>query len=101
MDALCCVLDGKVWRELCREKRVNIAYVHDPPYFAVDRSGEMVRYPVDLLRAGLYSYTPYNWEILATFLQLQDTGPVWINCSTWGSQDPGTGRWTGRRQRGS
>ena len=52
--------DGKVWGDLCREKRVNIAYVHDPPYFAVDKSGEMVRYPVDLLRAGLYSYTPYN-----------------------------------------
>ena len=55
----------------------------------------MVRYPVNLLRAGLYSYTPYNWEILATFLQLQDTVPVWINCSTWGSQEPDTGRWTG------
>merc|ERR1712155_145169 len=36
--------DGKVWGDLCREKRVNIAYVHDPPYFAVDKSGEMVRY---------------------------------------------------------
>ena len=28
--------DGKVWGDLCREKRVNIAYNNDPPIFEVD-----------------------------------------------------------------
>ena len=59
--------DGKVWGDLCREKRVNIAYNNDP-FFKVDSdTGKMVRYPVYPSLDSyiyMYSYIPRNWEIL-------------------------------------
>ena len=77
--------DGKVWGDLCREKRVNIAYNNDPGYFEVDDgTGEMVKYPVRPVN-GEMSIIPYDWEILDSFFINHDIVPVWINCySTWG-----------------
>ena len=84
-----------MWGDLCREKRVNIAYNNDPGAFEVDdETGEMVRYP------GRYpvtlSYIPWDWDILATFFRYYNIVPVWINCHyTWGWYDEESGKWTG------
>ena len=88
--------DGKVWGDLCREKRVNIAYNNDPGYFEVDDgTGEMVKYPVRPVN-GEMSIIPYDWEILHSFFSNHDIVPVWINCYfTWGSYDEESGKWTG------
>ena len=87
--------DGKVWGDLCREKRVNIAYNNDPGYFEVDdETGEMVKYPGHWPSTD--TYIPYDWEILETFFSANDIVPVWINChSTWGWYDEEAGKWTG------
>ena len=88
--------DGKVWGDLCREKRVNIAYNNYPGLFEVNEdTGEMVRYPVKPV-PGVYEYIPYDWEILETFFLNNDIIPAWINCHyTWGSYDKELGKWTG------
>ena len=88
--------DGKAWGDLCREKTVNIAYNNYLPYFTVDgETGEMVRFPVNPV-TGLYSFIPWDWEILETFFLNNDIVPVWINCHfTWGWYDEESGKWTG------
>ena len=88
--------DGKMWGNLCREKKVNIAYNNDPGYFEVDdRTGEMVKYPVRPVN-GEMSIIPYDWEILHSFFSNHDIVHVWINCHfTWGSYEEESGRWTG------
>ena len=87
--------DGKVWGDLCREKRVNIAYNDYPPVFEVDGdTGAMVRYPVDPLRIST-GYV-YDYEILETFFHNHDIVPVWVNChQNWGWYDEEAGNWTG------
>ena len=98
--------DGKVWGDLCREKRVNIAYNDDPDWFAVDKKtgrmgndwdakGRLVRKSVDLRRIDEL-FIPWNWEILESFFKHNDVVPVWEDCDfTWGSYDEELGRWTG------
>ena len=98
--------DGKVWGDLCREKRVNIAYNDDPDWFAVDKKtgrmgndwdekGRLVRKSVDLQRIDEL-FIPWNWEILDSFFKHNDVVPVWEDCDfTWGSYDEELGRWTG------
>ena len=45
--------DGKVWRNLCREKRVNIAYNNYLPYFTVDgETGEVSLDPFSVTFLG-------------------------------------------------
>ena len=85
--------DGKVWGDLCREKRVNIAYNNYRWIFGVnDETGEMVRYPV----TPAFEAYIYDWEILDSFFNIHDIVPVWINCNfTWGWYDEGSGKWTG------
>ena len=89
--------DGKVWGDLCREKRVNIAYnnYYSSEFFEVnDETGEMVKTPVD--PRNWNNYIPYDWEILDSFFINHDIVPVWINCySTWGWYDQESGKWTG------
>ena len=86
--------DGKVWGDLCREKRVNIAYNNDPGFFEVHETGEMVQYPNN--QGTLYSYIPWDWEIIQTFFKNYDIIPVWINCNyTWGWYDEESRKWTG------
>ena len=91
--------DGKVWGDLCSEKRVNIAYNNEPELFEVDdETGDMVRYPGHQFTAILtvFPYIPWDWDILATFFHHNDIVPVWINCHyTWGSFDEVSGKWTG------
>ena len=90
--------DGKVWGDLCREKRVNIAYNNEPNAFEVHETGEMKKWPISdsVKYIGLYSYNSYDWEILETFFQNHGIVPVWINCHyTWGWYDEESGRWTG------
>ena len=88
--------EGKVWGDLCREKRVNIAYNNDPGYFEVnDKTGDMVRYPVFPI-TGLSDYIPWEWETLESFFINYNIVPVWINCHyTWGWYDEEAGKWTG------
>ena len=78
-------------------KRVNIAYNNDPEYFEVDDvTGDMVKYPVDILRSAEYSHIPYDWEILDAFFFNHKIVPVWINCNnTFGWYDEEYGNWTG------
>ena len=88
--------DGKVWGDLCRERRVNIAYNNDPPYFAIDnKTGELVRYPINPI-SGVFSAIPYDWEILDSFFMNHAIVPIWIDCHfTWGWFDENSGTWTG------
>ena len=95
-----------MWGDLCREKRVNIAYNDDPDWFAVDKKtgrmgndwddkGRLVRKSVDLRRIEEL-FIPWNWEILESFFKHNDVVPVWEDCDfTWGSYDEELGRWTG------
>ena len=86
--------DGKVCGDLCREKRFNIAYNNEPPYFELDdETGEMVKYQTGKIKNG---QIPYDWEILDTFFNNHDIVPVWINCHfSWGRYDQESGKWTG------
>ena len=89
--------DGKVWGDLCREKRVNIAYNNCPRVFEVDdETGEMVRWKmIHGLDTGK-AYIPRDFEILGTFFHNHDIVPVWINCHyNWGRYDEESEKWTG------
>ena len=86
--------DGKVWGDLCREKRVNIAYNNDPGYFELDdETKEMVKYPgID----GLDGAISHDWQILDSFFNINHIVPLWTNCHyTWGWYDEEAGKWTG------
>merc|ERR1711978_14519 len=86
--------DGKVWGDLCREKRVNIAYNNYKRYFELDdETGEMVKYPgLD----GLDGVISHDWQILDSFFSNYDIVPVWTNYHyTWGWYDEEAGKWTG------
>ena len=73
--------DGKVWGDLCREKRVNIAYNNDPTAFEVDdETGEMVMYPVKPV-SGFTSSISWQWEIFYTFFKNYNIVPNWMNCN--------------------
>ena len=98
--------DGKVWGDLCREKRVNIAYRNMDPFFWYDPvatqyyyhgrwvwSQGMWRYHGALTEN--YSFKSYQWEILQSFFDIHDIVPVWIPCDTSSVYDEELGRWTG------
>ena len=90
--------DGKVWGDLCREKRVNIAYNNYRWIFGVnEETGEMVRWrwgpgEFDSEKA----YIPRDFEILDSFFRNHDIVPFWINCHyDWGRYDEALDKWTG------
>ena len=89
--------DGKVWGDLCREKRVNIAYNNENqtwPYFHVHK-GQLLKWPPIKAMSG-HSLITKDWEILDSFFRLHDIIPSWINCHyNWGWYDAELGRWTG------
>ena len=90
--------DGKVWGDLCREKRVNIAYnqAHNGDHLVNDETGEMVRRPALFHATGASNAIPLPWEIFATFFKNHDIVPVWINCHyTQVRYDEESGKWTG------
>ena len=85
--------DGKVWGDLCRERRVNIAYNNDEDSFLLDdNTGEMLVTATERL-----SFDPmYEREKLGSFFKNYEIIPSWINCNyTWGSYDEDLGKWTG------
>ena len=55
--------DGKVWGDLCREKRVNIAYNNDWGFKIIDETGEMMKRK----NQKRVLYETYDWEILHFF----------------------------------
>ena len=85
--------DGKVWGDLCREKRVNIAYSNSNGTFVVDdeteefgsykdyKTGGVVRIPRFINTGIEYSHIPHNWDILETFFKNNAIIPVWVNCA--------------------
>ena len=85
--------DGKVWGDLCREKRVHIAYNNDEYSFLLDDdTGEML-----VTATEPPTYDPMTErEKLGSFFENYDIIPFWINCNyTWGSYDEDLGKWTG------
>ena len=68
--------DGKVWGNLCREKRVNIAYNNDWGFKIIDETGEMMKRK----NQKRVLYETYDWEILHFFFRNHDIVPFWINC---------------------
>ena len=92
--------DGKVWGDLCRVKRVNIAYNNEPKEFEVDDEdgdgkGEMVRKPY-FMKKDIKNIIPWDWEILDSFFRNHDIEPTWLNCHyDWGKWLPEEGRWSG------
>ena len=92
--------DGKVWGDLCREKRVNIAY-NSLAYFGYfdvdDKTGEMVRYnvyPENVIHP--YSHIPSQMEIMDSFFKPHKIIVNWINCNgTYGGYDFEQRKWTG------
>ena len=61
--------DGKVWGDLCREKRVNIACNTDTGLSFVGGDGEMERYPPVNPVIGHDSVISYDWETLDSFFR--------------------------------
>ena len=92
--------DGKVWGNLCRVKKVNIAYNNEPKEFEVDDDdgdgkGEMVRKPY-FMKKDIKNIIPWDWEILDSFFRNHDIEPTWLNCHyDWGKWLPEEGRWSG------
>ena len=79
--------------DLCREKRVRIAYSNSNGTFVVDdetgefgsykdyKTGRVVRI-YRFIDVGVeYSHIPHNWDILETFLKTNAIIPVWVNCA--------------------
>ena len=90
--------DGKVWGDLCREKKMTIAYNNDWFSFEFNEdTGEMVKYDHRLWRIDEDQNIPHYWEILETFFTDHHiTNVSWTNCNlTWGRYDQELGRWTG------
>ena len=89
--------DGKVWGDLCREKRVNIAYNTELPYgFEVnEETGEMVPRPLKPV-TGVQPFISREWEILDSFFRPHRIAPNWTNChGAYGWYDEEEGKWTG------
>ena len=62
---------------------------------SIDRTRDMVRYPVDPRRISTHSNI-YDYEILETFFRNHDIVPVWMNSHySWGWYDEEAGKWTG------
>ena len=83
-----------MWGDLCREKRVNIAYTNYPRYFEMDaETQEMVKYQgLD----GLDGVISHDWQILDSFFNINDIVPVWTNChGIWGVYDEEARKWSG------
>ena len=86
--------DGKVWGDLCREKRVNIAHPNKPNNFYVDENGKMIKYPI--LTRAKSTHTAWDYEILESFFKNHDIVPSWTNCHyNWGTYDASLKQWTG------
>ena len=79
------------WGDLCREKRVNIAYID---YQVDDETGEMVKYHVYPVSG--YSQISWDWEIWDSFFKQNHIVPNWINCNgIYGLYNEEEGNWTG------
>ena len=82
--------EGKVWGDLCREKRVKIGYWNSHGSFVVDEeTGEMGNYLVyntgRVVRESRildFTHISCHWDILETFFKYNAIIPVWINCNT-------------------
>ena len=93
--------DGKVWGDLCREKRVNIAY-YESGFLDKDFvvwQGELLRYPpVAVVDPSTPDFDKISqpWEIYHSFFSNYDIIPVWINCQYTQSQyNEELGKWIG------
>ena len=89
--------DGKVWGDLCREKRVNIAYVSKyKGVFEVNTATGELDGPKADIRSGMHSYIPYDWEILDSFFSRNSILPSWLDVNrVYGAFNHSTGHWTG------
>ena len=89
--------DGKVWGDLCREKRVNIAYVSKyKGVFEVNTATGELDGPKADIRSGMHSYIPYDWEILVSFFSRNSILPSWLDVNrVYGAFNHSTGHWTG------
>ena len=98
--------DGKVWGDLCREKRIYIAYnLAYSGLLEVD-DGKLVlqsRQKVFKWGDGVVENRRFGqdkialpWEIFHSFFTNHDIDPVWINCDfTLSKYDEELGMWTG------
>ena len=82
--------------EVCKEKRVTVAYNNDVGIFWVSNiTGEMLEYP-EVMPYVDYDGVAKDWEIQAAFFKYNNVTPHWINCNyTWGWLDNVTNTWTG------
>ena len=81
--------------DVCKEKRVHVAYNNDPGTFVVNNiTGEMVEYPVEPYMK--HWSISMQWELQATFFETNNIKPNWCNANyTWGTLNYTTGQWSG------
>ena len=72
---------------------INVAY----NYLVINNNSMAVDQAMgDMIIEGVYSYIPYDSEILDIFFKTNNIIVNWIDCNnTWGLYDYETGRWTG------
>ena len=80
---------------VCIETNVLVAYINEPGVFEVSNiTGEMVEYPVEPY-LGFWNIAQ-EWEIQATFFEIYNIKPTWINANySWGWLNYTTGQWYG------
>ena len=89
--------DGKVWGDLCREKRVDITYSNERAdgFEVDDATGKMVMKPY-FMRKGIRDHISWDVETLDSFFKIHNIVPNWINeKGNRGKYNYETGKWTG------
>ena len=89
--------DGKVWGDLCMEKRVDISYCNEKAdgFEVDDATGKMVMKPY-FMRKGVRDHISWDVETLDSFFKIHNIVPNWINeKGDRGKYNYETGMWTG------
>ena len=91
----------KSYKEICsgEKKKVNLGHWGNWNGMKVE-SNSLVHIPKkegteDFIH-GLFSYMPYDWEVLSKFFSFHNIEQNWLDCNyTYGSNDEELGGWTG------
>ena len=92
--------DGKVWKEFCLKKWVQIGYREMAGQFEMENTTGVVKMKLGLqgdpiIRAD-YGTIGFRWQHLDSFFKAQGIVQNWSNCNNIaGIYDEELGRWTG------
>ena len=86
---------NKEYKNICHEPQHYATIAYNYNWLEINNESEMIEHPVEPI-TGLYSYIPYDYEILKSFFENYHIKPTWIDSNgTDGWFDEETGHWTG------